>query len=405
MAHLSSILSTRVLFRTLSITCTKRQLHATHPSSSVLRLDEMTGTWVVFASNRSDRPQQTAGSSSLRNTPVADLPSKVDSCPFCVGNEHLTPDTLLRVGNLRVVPNKYPAVSPPADDTKSRMCGNHAPFTDQVLLNNEVGAVGYHDVVIESPHHNAHIASSEGHDHARDLLTAFRDRGRAHREVEGFSIEHTVWFKNHGATAGASLVHPHSQIISTPVVPVEAKRLQTLAMEFFVKNRCSLYERICEEEMALYNDESKRKGGSRVVDFSENFLAVAPYASPGPYTIVILPLYGSKGTEEDGKVDCSDFTTTSDELIDECASLLKSCMTRLNVLLHEPCFNFVIQSAPVPGRGVQAALQASSFFRWHIRITPRLGAGAMAGFELGSGFFSNSHMPEQDAAELREVIS
>ena len=193
MAHLSSISSSRVLFRTLSISRTKRHIHTTYPSASVLRLDEMTGTWVVFASNRSDRPQQTAGSSSLRNIPVADLPSKVDSCPFCVGNEHLTPNTLLQVGDVRVVPNKYPAVSPPADDIKSRMCGNHAPFTDQLLLNNEVDAVGYHEVVIESPHHNAHIASSEGHDHARDLLTAFRDRGRAHREVEGFSIEHTVW--------------------------------------------------------------------------------------------------------------------------------------------------------------------------------------------------------------------
>lgn len=405
MMHLSSISSARPFARLLipsSPSCTKRQLHAARPSAaSVLRLDEMTGTWVVFAPNRSDRPQQTSGSSYLRNTAVADLPSKVDSCPFCIGNEHLTPDTLLRVGDVRVVPNKYPAVSPPVinDMTRSRICGNHAPFTDQVLLNNQVDAMGYHEVVIESPHHNAHIASSEGHDHARDLLTAFRDRGRAHREVEGFPIEHTVWFKNHGATAGASLVHPHSQIISTPVVPVEAKRLQTLAMDFFVKNRCSLYERICGEEMALYNNE----GESRVVDLSENFLAVIPYASPGPYTIVILPQYGSKGRENNGGVDCSDFTTTTDDLIDECACLLKSCMVRLNTLLHEPCFNFVIQSAPVPGRGVQAALQASSLFRWHIRITPRLGAGAMAGFELGSGFFSNSHMPEQDASELRAI--
>ena len=99
-------------------------------------------------------------------------------------------------------------------------------------------------------------------------------------------------------------------------------------MEFFVKNRCSLYERICDEEMALYNDEGKREGESRVVDLSENFLAIVPYASPGPYTIVILPRYGCKGAEEDGSVDCSDFTTTSDELIDECASLLKSKKVR-----------------------------------------------------------------------------
>jgi UDPglucose--hexose-1-phosphate uridylyltransferase len=67
-------------------------------------------------------------------------------------------------------------------------------------------------------------------------------------------------------------------------------------------------------------------------------------------------------------------------------------------LLEEPDFNLVVQTAPVPQQGVQAAAQASAFFRWHIRITPRLGAGVMAGFELGNGFFSNSHMPEDDAA-------
>ena len=92
----------------------------------------------------------------------------------------------------------------------------------------------------------------------------------------------------------------------------------------------------------------------------------------------------------------------TDELIDECAILLKSCLSRLHAHL-ELDFNLVVQTAPVAKRGVQASLCASAFFRWHIRITPRLGAGAMAGFELGSGFFSNSHMPEDDARELRAI--
>eukprot|EP00562_Extubocellulus_spinifer_P021176 CAMPEP_0178612720 /NCGR_PEP_ID=MMETSP0698-20121128/1273_1 /TAXON_ID=265572 /ORGANISM="Extubocellulus spinifer, Strain CCMP396" /LENGTH=415 /DNA_ID=CAMNT_0020251391 /DNA_START=90 /DNA_END=1338 /DNA_ORIENTATION=- len=376
---------------------------------SVIRLDEVTGTWVVFASGRRDRPLQTSfDASALRNTKLADLPTHLDGCPFCAGNEHMTPNTLLTVGDsgTRVVPNKYPAVgsipTSAGDDSdrsiKSIRGGNHAPFTDQYLLNNEIPAVGFHEVVIESPHHNAHIATASV-DHARSLLTAFRDRGRTHRETR--DIEHTVYFKNHGATAGASLVHPHSQIVSTPVVPVEAQRLQTLALEYFRKNRCSLYEMICEEELALYNRGDS--GECRVVDMSRNFIAAVPYASAGPYTIVILPRFSGSGAEQDGGVDCSDFTTTPDDFVDECAHLLRSCMVRLNTLLGEPCFNLVVQTAPVPNRGVQASVQASAFFRWHIRITPRLGAGAMAGFELGSGFFSNSHMPEDDAAELRAV--
>ena len=153
---------------------------------------------------------------------------------------------------------------------------------------------------------------------------------------------------------------------------------------------------------------------SRVVDISENFIAFLPFASPGPFVILVLPRFHATGRQQqqqDGgqlsssllSLDSSDFTTLTDDLVDECATVLYSCLRRLHVLLDEPDFNLVVQTAPVPQRGVQAAFCSSTFFRWHIRITPRLGAGAMAGFELGSGLFSNSHMPEEDAAELRAL--
>jgi len=171
--------------------------------------------------------------------------------------------------------------------------------------------------------------------------------------------------------------------------------------------RC-LYEQTVAEELALHQRSSSSSGGdidSRVVEVTENFVALVPYASSGPYMIVILPRYHATGApeEERGGLDSSDFTTTTDDLIDECATILQSCLKRLHVLL-EPDFNLVVQTAPVAQRGVQSAMRASAFFRWHIRVTPRLGAGAMAGFELGSGFFSNSHMPEDDAADLRDVM-
>jgi len=245
-------------------------------------------------------------------------------------------------------------------------------------------------------------------------MQVFRDRGREHRECE--DVEHTVYFKNHGSTAGASLIHPHSQMVSTPVVPVEAERLQSLAWQHFKTHRSNMHQRTLEEELALHNnpqhhatEEDKtavagqpRRGKSRVVEVSDNFVALVPFASPGPYVVLILPnFHASEGLE--GCVDSSDFTTMSDDLIEECAAVLKSCLYRLRVHCREPDFNLVVQTAPVPKRGVQAALQSSAFFRWHVRIAPRLGAGAMAGFELGSGLFSNANMPEEDAQELRDV--
>jgi UDPglucose--hexose-1-phosphate uridylyltransferase len=279
---------------------------------------------------------------------------------------------------VRVVPNKFPAVSHldnVSEQNQSRRHFHHR--AESMLLNNEVPAVGFHEVVIESPHHNKHLATSL--DMTKNLLIAFRQRGRAHREFA--EVEHTVYFKNHGSTAGASLVHPHSQIVSTPVVPVEAQRLQSFALDYFKQHRFNLYERVVDEELFLYQSTNSK---SRVVDFTDNFLAVVPYASTGPYVLLILPRFYGSGTDIDNLVDCSDFTTTTDDLLDECAAILHSCLKRLNLLLDEPNFNLVVQTAPISGRGVQAGFQASAYFRWHIRITPRLGAGAMAGFELGT---------------------
>jgi len=372
------------------------RLFSTAHSGAVLRFEEMTGTWVVFSSGRSDRPKQTIDTSL--KTRLSELPDYVKDCPFCSGNEHLMPNVLLSINNnsMRVVPNKFPAVAPLDNQFQHH---ESQQFLDQNVVNNEVPAVGFHEVVIERPEHNDHIATSPDTSMARDLLMAFRERGRTHREFD--AIEHSVFFKNHGSTAGASLVHPHSQIVSTPVVPVEAQRLQSLALEYFRRNRVSLYQQIVEEELRIFQNMNQK---SRVVDVTENFLAVVPYASPGPYVITILPRFDCTGTEVENGVDCSDFVSMTDDLLEECADILYSCLRRLHRRLDEPCFNLVVQTAPVPNRGVQASLHSSAFFRWHIRITPRLGAGAMAGFELGSGFFSNSHLPECDAAELRGAV-
>lgn len=364
-------------------------------AGSVLRLDEMTGMWVVFATGRSNRPADFKYSSSGKKR-TAELPEYVENCPFCAGNEHMTTDPLLKLGQLRVVPNKYPAIDMMLPQNMPRK-SVYKP--DKVAsVHHETPAVGFHEVIIESPFHNAHIATEPDIAQARELLLCFRERGRAHHKQAGRGIEHTCYFKNHGATAGASLTHPHAQVVSTPVVPIEAQRLQSLALEYYIKNRCSLYDRVIYEELNLHLEEPNK---SRVVDVSDNFLAVVPYASPGPYVVTIIPRFGPE-LLKDG-IDCSQFTTSSDELLEECATILRSVMFRHYTALDEPNFNLVVQSAPVSGRGVQAVYQSANFYRWHIRITPRLGAGAMAGFELGSGFFSNSHMPEKDAAELRAV--
>ena len=204
------------------------RVFTTTPHESLLRFDVMTGTWVVYSTSRKDRPHQTTTSSESAQSSrirLSELPKIMPDCPFCAGNEHMTPPSVggcSTVENpssskMRVVPNKYPAVAPLRMDQKHHH--HMLPFliNDGVLSNNQVPAVGFHEVVIESPYHNAHMASSSSSSSAtimaRDLLTVFRDRGLEHREYQ--DIEHSVFFKNHGSTAGASLIHPHSQIVST----------------------------------------------------------------------------------------------------------------------------------------------------------------------------------------------
>ena len=175
-------------------------------NSSVMRHDETTGNWIVFAGDRKNRPHQTQqAKASLRSSEV---PTSISDCPFCFGNEHLTPDTLLTIGEqsdksgVRVVPNKYPAVSGessgPEEQQSSHQsvaggqpCTMHNQFKDGLVTNNQIKATGSHEVVIESPRHNAHIGTEP--QLAENLMLAWRERGRVLQLDD--TVEHLMFFK------------------------------------------------------------------------------------------------------------------------------------------------------------------------------------------------------------------
>lgn len=165
------------------------------------------------------------------------------------------------------------------------------------------------------------------------------------------------------------------------------------------------------------------------VPLLRRYVAAVPFAAISPYNTVILPTH-TDGPDRGGGAH---FVNVGDEAVAAFGGILKRTLARHvhepggcntqwgfqqqhgNMLTHptrggrlcgaldEPDYNFVIRSAPLPGRGRLRALQPDAFYRWHAEITPRLGAGSMAGFEIGSGLFSNSHKPEADARQLREV--
>ena len=371
---------------------------------STLRKNSITGNIVIFASGRRGRPRQTTDTRSVVKS--ADHPSHVPECPFCSGNESKTPPTLFEIlrtpeemgseadvesapspphapWSLRVVQNAFPAVALPDGSglgesiTKQQTSGR---------ANVEMDAVGFHEVVIESPKHNDCIALQSSKK-ITDILRAWRARGQALRDSEK-SLQHILYFKNNGTVAGASLVHPHSQIVGLPIVARDAAVRQQANFKWFTEHKKSVFQQVVDEEMALRDTSSVH----RIVEQNDHFISFVPFAAISPFHLYIMPL-----------ANVAHFEEASDQMIEACGQILSRSLRRHHYTLDEPDWNMVLRSAPLRGRHNQKALDADHFYRWHIVVTPRLSAGAMAGFELGSGMFSNGNAPEEDAAMLRGV--
>jgi UDPglucose--hexose-1-phosphate uridylyltransferase len=184
-------------------------------------------------------------------------------------------------------------------------------------------------------------------------------------------------FKNHGREAGASLSHPHTQIIATPVLPPEAEARLTAARDFHSAHGQCLVCELARREL---------EAGKRVVMNGEHFLLLSPYDARGPFELLILP-----------REHEPHFTRLSQPAA--FAHALKEALSRLRALLGDVPYNFVLHTAPQgpDWPGVEA------WYHWHLEIIPRL--TKLAGFEWGTGMFINPMPPELAAEYLREAKS
>eukprot|EP00051_Salpingoeca_urceolata_P014309 m.181745 g.181745 ORF g.181745 m.181745 type:complete len:449 (+) comp18045_c0_seq8:1816-3162(+) len=347
-------------------------------SGAVFRQNSLTGSWVVFAGRRRDRPRQL--DAKVARTPMEDHPQHDPNCPFCPGNEKYTPPDLKTITDhqgawtCRVFNNKFPVVSQIA---KGQDMNPHA--RRKFRFNFSLQALGHHEVVVHSRRHNSLLS-----DCATDtwmLVDAWRDRGR--ELVKDASVRQVLYFKNHGAGAGASLVHPHAQVVGLPVVPDYVGSQLSFNRKFF--------QAFGEDAFSMTVDtEQNRQGPSRIVVENDLFMAFVPFAASSPFNVCILP-----------KQPGARFEAIDDLTLKLFADVLQNVLRRIDVTLLQPDYNLVLRSSPVSWRGPQRAFHIGSFFRWYAEVVPRLGAGAMAGFEFGSGMSSNASLPEDDAAALR----
>ncbi|HHQ47847.1 MAG TPA: galactose-1-phosphate uridylyltransferase, partial [Acidobacteria bacterium] len=309
---------------------------------SELRFDPITARWVIIAPERKLRPHEFL-------VPHPHTPSPREDCPFEPGRESLTPPEILRLPppgggegwQVRVVPNKFPAL---------RVEGE--VHREGLGLHDRVTGIGAHEVIIESPRHDVSMADLEPEELAL-VFAAWRHRiADLRRDLR---LRYVLVFKNHGRGAGASLSHPHSQLIATPIIPrVVVQELGAARKHFRAKERCIFCDLIRQE---LRLDE-------RIALETEHFIALEPFASSFPFETWILP-----------RAHRHDLAAASDGDLLALAVIVREILQRLRSLLDDPPYNMVVHTAPSPHPRPGLPDYWSTIehdFHWHIELIPRI---------------------------------
>lgn len=328
-----------------------------------LRKDPIQGRWVIISTERSRRPSDF----------IQEEQKKVGGfCPLCEGNEDRTPPEVFAFRDpktlpdtpgwtLRVVPNKFPAL---------RIEGELNREGDGIY--DKMNGIGAHEVIIETPRHEETLAtlSLKAVNH---VLLAYRQRIIDLRCDP--RLRYVQVFKNHGLAAGASLEHSHSQIIALPIVPRRvSEEIEGAKAYYHYKDRCVFCDIIRQETQQ----------GVRTITETPMFLSIAPFASRFPFETWILP-----------KTHCSSFELMESVHYYQAAQILSDTLRKMNKVLNNPPYNFVIHSSSFPE--VDA-----DHYHWHLEIMPKL--TKVAGFEWGTGFYINPTPPEVAAHYMRGVM-
>jgi UDPglucose--hexose-1-phosphate uridylyltransferase len=317
-----------------------------------LRRDYFTDRWVIIAADRMKRPTD-----FVRPKPAEAVPA---TCFFCPGNEKMTPPSNVSyfqedggllckadaVGQppltgwlVRDIPNLFPAVKPEEPKTFS---------------SHRMAAVGVHEVIVETPDHGKQpqvMSDAE----IRLLFRVYRDRFVVLSALP--YVKYLSLFRNYGKDAGASLSHPHSQIIAIPIVP-----------EYITEQYNRDYSKVIAAE----------EKSDRLILATEHTVAFAPFAAAYTYETWLFP-----------RRPCRNIAELTDAERDDLAVTARDVLARIAKLLSDPPYNYAF---------VQSI---DDNLHMHLRIYPKL--GIEAGFELNTGVHINSVPPESAAKSLREV--
>lgn len=320
---------------------------------SQLRLNPLTGRWVTIAAERATRP----GDFAPRRLQVEADPGR--PCPFCPGHEESTPPALETYGpsgqwQVRVVPNLYPAFSGDEPLTVS----NLGPVFTQA------SASGIHEVLVISADHQGSFADLD--DRAAGLvMAAIRDRMEEH--ARHANVRYTQAIVNHGREAGASITHPHGQLLGIPFVPGELAEERSGFLRF--EGSCLLCTTV----------EAESAANHRVVHDDDRVIIVCPFWSGSPFEMLAVPkqheTHMARATPQD---------------VASVGWALRDVLGRLRRTVGDVAYNIVFHTAPHH--------QHDDHFHWHAHVVPRV--TSVAGFEQGTGVLINIVPPELAAQQL-----
>lgn len=344
---------------------------------SELRLDLTGKDWVVIATGRAKRPE------TFKKEKRLDKKIPKSKCPFCNIRGQEKPLLIYSRGkkitiqdNLTnqewsegkklpknwttiVVPNKYPAFLPHPRWEK-RVEGN---------LYQTMNAVGFCELVITKDHEKSLAQLSL--ENVTEVIDSYKERYLDLMKKP--FVNYVSIFHNHGAEAGASQPHPHSQIITTPLIDIDLRKALINSQKNFRKNgKC----------INCQMNEWERKVKKRIVFENKHFLAVCPFASKAAFEVIISP-----------KKHLSNFERITEEEKQQLAQALKAVLAKLYKALNNPSYNFYLKTSPCDGKNYP-------FYHWHFTILPK--TGIWAGFEIGTRMEISTIEPEKAAEYLRK---
>ena len=338
-----------------------------------LRRDPVVGYWTIIANERGWRPME------YRPNKITDE----RECPFCEGRESGTPREVFAL--------RGPASRPDAPGWEVRVIVSKAPLLSDEHSNGDSHGqgiydwregVGRHEVIVETPQHRQDL-DELSLTAIQKVLQVYVSRMREMEKEPRFA--YALLFKNHGLVSGSAqdvIRHSRSQMIGMPIVPKRAKEELAAAKTYFQRRERCVYCDVLKQESSE---------GSRLVFQNDAFFAFCPFAARSPFEIWILP-----------KKHCADFWKVEEAALPQLAAVLKSCLSKLRVLLDDPPYNLVLHTAPFRHRakgGYWKTIDDDT--HWYLQIIPRLTLNA--GFEWGTGIHINPTPPEEAASLLRDT--